>query len=59
MHTAYDTGAWAWYQRQTKQREAERRQEKNRCGRCGKRDNTGLIDNLCTSCFCKKLEGAE
>jgi len=49
--TAYGTGALAWARRQW------RTDTRPHCRECGKVDRTGLIDGLCTRCFCRRLDG--
>ncbi len=51
-----DRGNWVWFRRQIVRRECERARTENRCKKCNRKDNTGLIDGLCTKCFCAKQE---
>lgn len=56
MHSTYGKGAWARYRRETRRRAAERARERPKCSQCGHGDSTGLIDGLCTRCFCWKMD---
>jgi len=46
MHSAYGTGAMAIYRRETR-----RRDSRPICTRCGRYQQSGLIDRLCNRCF--------
>lgn len=47
-----DKGLWTFYKRGMRQAAGAHLI----CKVCGKRDKTGLIDGMCTHCFCKKLD---
>ncbi len=52
MHNAYGSGAMALYRR------LHAKSHPSRCRRCSHVDSTGLIDGLCTKCFCRSVQPA-
>jgi hypothetical protein len=54
-----DKGFWTFYRRGMRQASRNMAYLQTHCHKCGHKQANGLIDGLCDSCFCAKLDAAK